>query len=413
MALNPEQIEVVNAQIAEAVEAARVAAAAGLQQAVNAAVQGRAAINQEQFNGLLTALRRPNKEKVRLGEFSSTTPSEWRYFRARILEAKTLNGWTDQEAKQHLKIALTGEAAGFTQDIVIGDDPTAEVDAMDDAHPKTFRTYIDEVGLRFISHASSRLAVSEYRKRQQKPTENINTFHGSLRELFDVAEPTKDPATDTDLIRHFSEGLIDEQVANYVLEHDPQTYQEALTLAQHKEGVMAQRRLAVGRQRAMSRINAIESESDGNPQSAFLPPPGNIFAINYPYGSSTPSSTDANKKLRNGASFGPPQQNFNSFLGNGYPQNPYFGHDSSQRRRGRGGGRRGNGKPRGGGGGGGGRGRGGNRKNRRPFRRPGKQRVNAIDEEKEGVNELSNLMESQTLDAETGQVQGNWAWPRE
>ena len=387
MALNPEQVAAVEAQIATA-------------------VQGQNAINQQQFNNLLTALRRPNKEKVRLGEFSSTSASEWRYFRARILEAKNLNGWTDQEAKQHLKISLTGEAAGYTQDILIGDDPTAaDVD-----EPKTFQTYIAEVGLRFISHASSRLAVSEYRKRQQKATETVNTFHGSLRELFDVAEPDKDPATDTDLIRHFSEGLVDEQVSTYVLENDPQTYQEALTLAQHKEGVMAQRRLAVGRQRAMSRINAIESESEGNPQSAFLPPPGNIFAINYPYGSATPSSTDANKKLRNGTSFGPPQQNFNSFLGNGYPQNPYFGHDSSQRRRGRGGGKRGNGKPRGGGGG---RGRGGNRKNRRPFRRPGKQRVNAIDEEKEGVNELSNLMESQTLDAETGQVQGNWAWPRE
>ena len=406
MALNPEQVAAVDVQIAAAVAAAEQQAAAGLNQAVTAAVNAQNVLNQEQFRGLLTALRRPNKEKVRLGEFSSTSASEWRYFRARILEAKSLNGWTDQEAKQHLKIALTGEAAGYTQDILIGDDPTDD-DADD---PKTFQTYIAEVGLRFISHASSRLAVSEYRKRQQKPTETINTFHGGLRELFDVAEPTKDPATDTDLIRHFSEGLVDEQVATYVLENDPQTYQEALTLAQHKEGVMAQRRLAVGRQRAMSRINAIESESEGNPQSAFLPPPGNIFAINYPYGSATPSSTDANKKLRNGASFGPPQQNFNSFLGNGYPQNPYFGHDSSQRRRGRGGGKRGNGKPRGGGGG---RGRGGNRKNRRPFRRPGKQRINAIDEEKEGVNELSNLMESQTLDAETGQVQGNWAWPRE
>ena len=405
MALNPEQVAAVDVQIAAAVAAAEQQAAAGLNQAVTAAVNAQNVLNQEQFRGLLTALRRPNKEKVRLGEFSSTSASEWRYSRARILEAKSLNGWTDQEAKQHLKIALTGEAAGYTQDILIGDDPTDD-DADD---PKTFQTYIAEVGLRFISHASSRLAVSEYRKRQQKPTETINTFHGGLRELFDVAEPTKDPATDTDLIRHFSEGLVDEQVATYVLENDPQTYQEALTLAQHKEGVMAQRRLAVGRQRAMSRINAIESESEGNPQSAFLPPPGNIFAINYPYGSATPSSTDANKKLRNGASFGPPQQNFNSFLGNGYPQNPYFGHDSSQRRRGRGGGKRGNGKPRGGGG----RGRGGNRKNRRPFRRPGKQRINAIDEEKEGVNELSNLMESQTLDAETGQVQGNWAWPRE
>ena len=413
MALNAEQLALVDAQIAAAVTAANQQAQAGLDQAVTTAVNAQHALNQQQFQGLLTALRRPNKEKVRLGEFSSTSASEWRYFRARILEAKSLNGWTDQEAKQHLKIALTGEAAGYTQDILIGDDPDAEDDdEMNDANPKTFQAYIAEVGLRFISHASSRLAVSEYRKRQQKATETINTFHGSLRELFDVAEPTKDPATDTDLIRHFSEGLVDEQVATYVLENDPQTYQEALTLAQHKEGVMAQRRLAVGRQRAMSRINAIESESEGNPQSAFLPPPGNIFAINYPYGSATPSSTDANKKLRNGASFGPPQQNFNSFLGNGYPQNPsYFGHDPSPRRRGKGGGgKRGTGKPRGGGRG---RGRGGNRKNRRPFRRPGKQRINAIDEEEEGVNELSNLMESQTLDAETGQVQGNWAWPRE
>ena len=371
------------------------------------------AITQGDFRNLLTALNKPSKEKVRLGEISTQDPSEWHYFRARLLEAKALNKWTDQEAKQHLKIALTGEAAAVTQDIKLGGDPTVA----DAPNKKTFDEYLKAVGLRFVSKASGRLAVSQYRKRVQKPTESVLTFHGDLRRLKDVADPNA-PVDDPDIIRHFSEGILDEQVANYVLEKDPQTYQEALEFAQHKEGITAQRQLAVGRQRAMNRINAIdgEAEADGVP---FVCPPqapqAQIFAINYPYGSATPSSSDANKALRRNGNMPANPQNLVPFIGGNHPyyQSPYFGQDpsSSQRRRGRGGGRRGNGRTRGGGGG---RGRGrNNNKNRRPFRQPGKKRVNAINEEKAGVNELTNLMASNTIDEETGQAQGNWGWPRD
>ena len=48
------------------------------------------AITQGDFRNLLTALNKPSKEKVRLGEFSTQDPSEWHYFRARLLEAKSL-----------------------------------------------------------------------------------------------------------------------------------------------------------------------------------------------------------------------------------------------------------------------------------------------------------------------------------
>ena len=372
------------------------------------------AITRNQFDQLMQGLRNGRqKEKVRLGEFSSATPSDWRHFKPRLEEAKRLNGWSDQEGKQHLKIALTGDAAANTQDIQLGSDPAVAVPA-DDA--KTFDEYVSDIGLRFVSHASSKLAISEFMKRSQKPTENLLDFHSGLRELFTIARPNRDPTDDQDLIRHFSEGILDENVAQYVLEQDPQTYQEALTLGQHKEGVTAQRKIALGRLRG-SRINAIEFG-----QADECPPPGasrGVSAINYPYGSSTPSSTEANRILRNGGpfsqqgNFSQPQGN-NSFIGAGGSGGGYYdrfqSHHLPPKRRGKGGGTKRGQPPAQRGGKRNGKGR---KTFRRPFRRPGKNRVNAVQEEGE-VSELRDLMNGLELESDpSSQGQGNWAWPRD
>ena len=99
----------------------------GQRAAVQAMINEAPALNAGQFNRLMTQLQqRERKEKARLAEFSSIDPSSWRTFRSRVMEAKSLNQWTDQEAKQHMKIAMTGTAAVTTRDIAVGGDPDAD-----------------------------------------------------------------------------------------------------------------------------------------------------------------------------------------------------------------------------------------------------------------------------------------------
>ena len=385
----------------------------GQRAAVQAMINEAPALNAGQFNRLMTQLQqRERKEKARLAEFSSIDPSSWRTFRSRVMEAKSLNQWTDQEAKQHMKIAMTGTAAVTTRDIAVGGDPDADP-AVPNA--KTFDTYMNEVALRFISTAATELAVSDFLSAEQKPDETLLQFHVRLLDLFVTAYPEKAYVRDRDLIRQFCLGLIDELVAQFIMDQNPETFQRCLELGQQKEGTQAQRRRAAKRRGRVSAMASITDEI----HSGYEEERGGVQAINYSYGSATPSSSNANRWLRErGPQYGinpqlpPPEYRTNSFLGPprswGTPANS----DSFGRKRNRSkgfsqgrGGRRNRGQ----------RGRGGRGGRSRGRSRPNNQRrVNSMPDYADTVNQLSELFDSADLNGGGAQPPnpGNSAGPR-
>ena len=369
----------------------------GQRDAVQALIDANPALNNQQFTQLIRTIQgRDRKEKARLSEYSATDPSSWRTFRSRVLEAKSLNQWTDQEAKQHLKIAMTGTAAAMTRDIAVGGDPAADPRPADH---KTFDRYLEEVALRFISTAATELAVSDFLTAEQKAEETSLMWHVRLLDLFTVAHPTRNYVADRDLIRQFCLGYIDEVVAQYIMDNNPQTFQRCLELAQTKEGNQAQRRRAAKRRGRVNALSLIHDEI----HTGFEEERGGVNAINYSYGSATPSSSDANRELRRrGPQFGMNPQSFpqdfrsNSFLGQprngGAPANSdFFGRRRNRSKgfsQGRGG-RRNRGQRGRGGRGGRARGRGG--------RNPNQRKVNAIPEYADTITHLGELFDSVDL----------------
>ena len=359
------------------------------QQAVQNLIDAQPALNNAQFGQLMDQLRAGGrKEKARLPEFSSLEPSDWRTFRLRVIEAKSLNGWTEQEAKQHLKISMAGEAAVVTRDIAIGGNPDA---APVPADAKTFNEYLDEVGLRFISAAATELAISDFVSAEQKAGETIQQWFARELDLYTTAYPHRNHDTDADLIRLVCVGLIDEVVKHFVMDNRPATFRRALELAQQKEGVQAQCRRAAKRRGRVNALSSLAEDVHG--------PEEGVGAINYSYGSATPSSADANRRLRaSGPQFGmstnfaPPQYPSNSFLGPPRPggnSNPgAFGRRRQRRGAPQGrGGRRNRGR----------RGGGGGRSRQRGGRANNQRRVNAMPDYAETVSHLGELFNSVDL----------------
>ena len=217
------------------------------------------------------------REKVKIGLFSEDDPQAWKIFKRRVNEAKKLNQWTDADAKSQVKIAITGDAAAASQDIDVGEDQNA-LDAAGNPHPrrKTFEAYMRELELRFVPESESKLAMAQFRSIKQMPGETISQFASRIRTKANIAWPNRDVETDQEVIRQFIMFLNDAVLVQYLQDQDPQTFPDAIRLAQTKMGNML------------------------HFQAVTKPSLRRINAINFDYGSRTPTTAEANRMLRAG-----------------------------------------------------------------------------------------------------------------
>ena len=234
------------------------------------------------------------RERAKIGNFAEDDPGAWRIFRRRFMEAKKLNQWTDADAKSQVKIAITGEAAAVSQDIDVGEAFDA-VDAEGNPHPhrKTFDAYITELELRFVPTSESKLAISQFRSMRQEPGETCSQFAARLRLKHGIAWRDRNPETDPEIIRQFVLFLNDAVLIQHLQDRDPQTFTEALRLAQTKIGNMMQYRAVTKSANPRGRIgcmNCLHEDTDNL----------SLNAINFGYGSNTPTTTEANRRLRSG-----------------------------------------------------------------------------------------------------------------
>ena len=242
-----------------------------------------------------------------MGNFSENTPRAWKTFQVRANEAKRLNQWSDADAKSQVKIALTGDAASLVQDIDVGEDPDVRVHGFPLPGAKTYFAYMAELHDRFVPLMESKIALARFPKLRQEPGETLSDWHVRCKDEFMVAEPHADPETSPVLRRQFCHNILDIHVSTYVIDQDPQFYRDCLRVAQNKQGNMMQVRLAARNRASGGRLSAItgmvEEEEDNR-----------VGAINYPIGTDTPTTTEANRMLRRGATQkgGAPQQGTNS-----------------------------------------------------------------------------------------------------
>ena len=247
--------------------------------------------------GVVSAVSR-KKPEVKLPQFSSALPAEWRDFRKLAKNARVTNKWTDEEAKRVVFSQCVGEAGQRVRLVPIGGNPDAVPRPAD---AKTYEQYMNDIQIRFQPKGASALAYSEFISAKQQLTEDFQAFHTRLEGLFCLAEPLVDPQTSKSLLRVFIQGLRDKVIATWLLDKDPDTYARALELAQERLGHFAMVRqgnpTSAGGKTPTSFIHAF-GHTDVEDADEYLDAAAGVGAINYHTGAKAVSTKSANKNLR-------------------------------------------------------------------------------------------------------------------
>ena len=247
--------------------------------------------------GVVSAVSR-KKPEVKLPQFSSALPAEWRDFRKLAENARVTNKWTDEEAKRVVFSQCVGEAGQRVRLVPIGGNPDAVPRPAD---AKTYEQYMNDIQIRFQPKGASALAYSEFISAKQQLTEDFQAFHTRLEGLFCLAEPLVNPQTSKALLRVFIQGLRDKVIATWLLDKDPDTYARALELAQERLGHFAMVRqgnpTSAGGKTPTSFIHAF-GHTDVEDADEYLDAAAGVGAINYHTGAKAVSTKSANKNLR-------------------------------------------------------------------------------------------------------------------
>ena len=242
------------------------------------------------------------KPEVKLPYFTSALSQDWRDWKKLADNAKSTNQWTDEEAKRMVFSKCSGEAGKRVRLVPLGGDPDLVPRPAD---AKDYRTYMEELQVRFQPKTASSLAFNDFVKCTQRPDEDYQGYHTRLEGLYCLAEPDENPQTSKLLIRMFITGLKDKIIADHLMDQKPTTYSSALDLAQEKMGnlyLIRQGKVA-GSKPATSFINAVGPVDceDAEEYADMM-----VNAINYPTGARAVSTRSANKNLRR---FGPDYAN--------------------------------------------------------------------------------------------------------
>ena len=193
-------------------------------------------MDQPQFDQFLEAFKTGMREirgadnnrptSVKIPVLSSVDSSEFKIFRQNFELVAQLNGWDAKRSKVACKASLTGEAALLLHDIDIG------------ADTRTLEQFLNLYENRLIAPAASAAAEVEFDHAKQLPAENVLTFHSRCRRLFLRAYPNTLPDAlngSRSLIRKFISGLMSVETQRYVYRQSPETFNNALELAQADE----------------------------------------------------------------------------------------------------------------------------------------------------------------------------------
>ena len=205
---------------------AAAAAAAGIQVQDN-----QIQINEAQLQQLLQAAApapaaapaaaAPAAAPVRMGKklppFSSATGSEWLVWRKTFNMVRRINDWDDLRARREAATAMEGEAGRVCRDV----DPEPQ------NNPGfTINDLLGVYENKFLPPMESDLAVSTFDAASQGPKETPILWGARVKELYLRAYPNNE-VDNRICINRFVCGLKDRDVAMYVHEQRPQTFEAA------------------------------------------------------------------------------------------------------------------------------------------------------------------------------------------
>ena len=160
----------------------------------------------------------------KVSPFSSAIPADWLVWRRHFRTVAQINNWDDVRQRREAAAAMEGEAGRLCKNI--------EYEPADDA-AFNIGALLDLYEAQFMPPTESDLAVANFDSAKQKSEDSIIKWASRLQALYERAYPGQ--GIDHQIaIKRFILGLRDPEVATYVHEHRPATFQEAKELAGNK-----------------------------------------------------------------------------------------------------------------------------------------------------------------------------------
>lgn len=157
-------------------------------------------------------------------------PMKWYDFRREFTSFQRFVGWTDAQAKGALETCMRGEAHHAISCL---DQMAADPDV-------TCTQLLTAYELRFVPESCSEVALLNFDRAVQGPTETLQSFHGRVRHLYfrAHARPGQRVPEEEDILTHlvkaFTRGIRRKAFRLAVRRAAPTTYNDALQAAQRE-----------------------------------------------------------------------------------------------------------------------------------------------------------------------------------
>ena len=229
----------------------------------------------DQLQQLLQAM--PKATDKPCPTYSSGDATQWMDFRRRFEAIAANNGWTPDQQRAQLGMALEGAAARMVAGV--GDLTVAVTDqnaviaykrnhggVMPDPIPTAVRTpaqCLDAYEAIFLPRSAGRMAEQLLADAHQGHNETALQWGARLRELFGRARPGIDIQTSREAIMAFTKGLYSTSIKAKLFDADPETFDAAVAKATDKEATAAlcRRATAAGGQ-ALHNMGLGDSEDE-------------------------------------------------------------------------------------------------------------------------------------------------------
>ena len=160
------------------------------------------------------------RQQLQAQAYTHLPSDSWHAFKDGFQYAMDYNKLSDKEIRAQLHHCMVGPARRAIGDIKIHDA----------ALYPTWQSLLQAYEDRFLPPQQSEMVNLQLEHCRQAQNENILEYQARLRELYYRAFPTGND-TDRMLIRRFIYGLLDPNVAHFVLRRKPTTYQQAIEAA--------------------------------------------------------------------------------------------------------------------------------------------------------------------------------------
>ena len=179
--------------------------------------------------GKIGANRHNDLPKARLYNHTPGETFSWPIWRRYYTKRAERMGWSHKTARENLPLYM-GEATAFYT--------TSDIDTTQREGCWTLDDLLDKFAAKFNPAAGAEVAKAIFENSRQRQDEDMLGWHNRTKILYLQAWPgLKDENT---LIRHFQKGIFNRLVADWVSDHAPTCYEDALVLASRKWGTISQ-----------------------------------------------------------------------------------------------------------------------------------------------------------------------------